>query len=145
MPLLNYTTQIDTGKTIGEIHKCLAAHKAIAILNEYDDTGSIVAVSFKIRLGENEVGFKLPSDWRPVLKLLERNSKVPRRLATKEQAIRVSWRIIKDWVEAQMAIVETEMVKLEQVFLPYAITKDGITLYERVIKGGLLLGDGKPL
>jgi hypothetical protein len=34
----------------------------------------------------------------------------------------VSWRLINDWVEAQMTIVETTMVQLEQVFLPYVIT-----------------------
>jgi hypothetical protein len=39
---------------------------------------------------------------------------------------------VKDWVEAQMAIVDTKMVQLEQVFLPYVITPDGRTLYERM-------------
>jgi hypothetical protein len=31
-----------------------------------------------------------------------------------------------------MAIVETKMVQLEQVFLPYVITPDGRSLYEHV-------------
>jgi hypothetical protein len=53
-------------------------------------------------------------------------------LRTLEQALRVSWRILKDWVEAQIAIVETKMVQIEQVFLPYAIMPDGRMLYERV-------------
>jgi hypothetical protein len=44
----------------------------------------------------------------------------------------VSWCIVKDWVEAQMAIVDTNMVQLEQVFLPYVIAPDGRTLYERI-------------
>ena len=69
---------------------------------------------------------------RPVLTLLERDRKVPRSFRTPEQALRVSWRIVKDWVEAQMAIVDTKMVTLEQVFLPYVIMPDGRTLYERV-------------
>lgn len=139
MPLLNYTTQIDAGKTIGEIQKILAMHGASAILSEYDNNGYIVALSFKIRLEDREVGFKLPSDWRPVLKILENDNKVPYRLKTQEQALRVSWRILKDWIEAQMAIIETKMVKFDQVFLPYAITKNGKTVYEAVSDNKLLL------
>lgn len=138
MALLNYTTQIDTDKTINEIQKCLSSHGANAILNEYED-GYIIALSFKIKIKGQEIGFRLPSDWRPVLKLLEQDRKVPRRLHTKEQALRVSWRIIKDWAEAQMAIVETRMVKFEQVFLPYAITPDGRTVFDRVVESKLLL------
>ena len=40
--------------------------------------------------------------------------------------------MVKNGVEAQMAIVETNMVQLEQGFLPGVITPDGRTRYERV-------------
>jgi hypothetical protein len=132
MPLLNYTTSVSVDKTVGEIQKCLAVHGAKAILCEYDDKGHVIALSFKVSAGQQELAFRLPSDWRPVLTLLERDRKVPRSFRTPEQALRVSWRIVKDWVEAQMAIVDTKMVHLEQVFLPYVIMPDGRTLYERV-------------
>jgi len=48
MPLLNFTTEVPADRTINEIQKCLATHGAKAILNEYDDNGYIVALSFKI-------------------------------------------------------------------------------------------------
>ncbi|WP_189339127.1 hypothetical protein [Williamsia muralis] len=35
---------------------------------------------------------------------------------TPEHALRVAWRITKDWVEAQLAIIETQMVTPAQVF-----------------------------
>jgi len=54
------------------------------------------------------------------------------------QAVRVAWRILKDWVAAQMAILETEMVKLEQIFLPYVETPDGRTVYERLAESRFL-------
>lgn len=133
MALLNYTTQISVEKTIGEIQQCLVAHGAKAILTEYDDNGYITALNFKITLEKRDIGFKLPTDWRPVLKILENDTKVPQRLCNQEQALRVGWRIIKVWVEAQMAIVETRMVKLEQVFFPYAVTKTGKTVYETTL------------
>ena len=79
-----------------------------------------------------------------MLTLLERDQKVPRRLVSQPQAVRVAWRIVRNWVEAQLAIIETRMVKTEQVFLPYAVTRDGKTLYEHVEKNPqFLLGDGK--
>jgi hypothetical protein len=139
MSLLNYTTKIPADKTITEIQRILATHGASAILTEYDDNGYITAISFKIRLREHEIGFRLPSDWRPVKQVLEKQ-RVERRYQTQEQALMVAWRIVKDWVEAQMAIVETKMVTMDQVFLPYAITREGKTLYEQVKDSPLLLG-----
>lgn len=145
MPLLNYTTSIDPDKTASEIAKCLSSHGAKAILTEYDDNSEyITTLSFKISLDGNDIAFKLPCDWKPVLTILENDNKVPRSKCTQSQAVRVAWRIIKDWVEAQMALVETKMVTTEQVFLPYAVMKDGSTLYERVLTDGkFLLEEGK--
>jgi hypothetical protein len=80
MPLLNYTTTVLAEKTVGEIQKCLASHGARAILSEYDAQGAMVALSFKILVEGHEIAFRLPTDWRPVLRLLETNSKVPKRL-----------------------------------------------------------------
>lgn len=48
------------------------------------------------------------------------------------QAVRTAWRIVKDWVEAQMALVETRMVTTQEVFLPYAVMRDGRTLAQTV-------------
>lgn len=138
MPLLNYTTGISVDKTVSEIQKILTKNGASAILVENDDTGEIIALSFRVKLNDNVISFRLPNDWRPVLHILERDPKVPRAKRTKEQALRVSWRIIKDWVEAQMAIVQTKMVQLDQVFLPYAVAKDGRTFYEVAKSSNLL-------
>jgi hypothetical protein len=50
---------------------------------------------------------------------------------------------VKDWVEAQLAIIETRMVTTAQVFLPYAVTTNGQTLYEYIGQNTqLLLGEG---
>ena len=46
-------------------------------------------------------------------------------------------------MRAQMAILETEMVKLEQVFLPYMIVSDKKTLYEVMKEKQFLLGERK--
>lgn len=139
MPILNYTTEIPVEKTIGEIQKCLIAHGANAVLTEFDDQGRVTALSFKIRIGERNMSFRLPIEWRPVLEVMKQQKEKARgrfRVAlTQEQAMRVAWRIVGAWVAAQMAIVEIRMVTLPQIFLPYAVTPDGKTVSERLLEG----------
>lgn len=144
MALLNYTTKIDPDKSAQEIAKCLSMHGAQAVLTEYDkERGIVSAISFQILAGERKIGFRLPCDWKPVLEIMKRDPKIPRTYKTELQAVRTSWRIVKDWVEAQMALVETQMVTTQDVFLPYAVMRDGRTLSEHVESNpGLLLGDG---
>jgi hypothetical protein len=152
MALLNYTTKIDPDKTAQEITKCLSSHGASAILTDYTD-GILSAISFQIILNDKKLGFRLPCDWRPVLAIITKGKKKPshwdkERLARWKsewelQAVRTAWRIVKDWVEAQMALVETQMVTTQEVFLPYAVMKDGRTLSQHVEqKPSLLLGEG---
>lgn len=51
----------------------------------------------------------------------------------------VAWRIVKDWVEAQMAILESEQVQMDEVFLPYMVNNRGQTIFEVYQSGQLLL------
>lgn len=142
MPLLNYTTTIEATKTVGEIEKNLAKHGARATLKNYDNDGQIESLSFIIQHGEVEIPFRLPVNPDAVLRVLERQG-VSARYRTHAQAVRVAWRIIKNWVEAQMAILETETVKMEQIFLPYMVSDSGKTLYESIEEKQFLLGAGK--
>jgi len=131
MPLLNYTTKISVEKTLGEIQRMLVLNGAKSVLSEYDDNGYIIALSFIINVNDQSMAIRLPSDWRPVLKIMEDDRKTPNSFCNQEQALRVAWRIIKDWVEAQMAILQTKMVKIEQIFLPYIITNNNQTIFEK--------------
>lgn len=149
MPLLNYTTSVPSDKTVMQIQQILAKAGASAIMMDYNDSGQIIALSFKIKLQSadvagvaNELSFRLPCDPAPVMAVLSRQ-RVERRYRSEDQALRVSWRIVKDWVEAQLAIIETQMVTTAQAFLPYAINAEGRTLYEVVAEDPkLLLGGG---
>ena len=146
MALLNYTTTIEAIKTVGEIQGILAGHGAKSILIDYADDGQVEALSFKILTPQGNIGIRLPIDPDAVLKVLteqNRLGRVPRRYVNRPQAIRIAWRIVKDWVAAQMAILETEMVKMEQIFLPYVITGGGRTLYEVMVDHHFQLGTGE--
>ena len=146
MPLLNYTTKIEAAKTVAEIQKILAKHGAKSILIDYNEEGLIEALAFKTMTPHGEVGIRLPIDPDAVFKVLTRQNdlgKVPKSFVNRPQAIRIAWRIVKDWVEAQMAILETEMVRMEQIFLPYIITQDNRTLYEAMVKSQFQLTKGR--
>lgn len=138
MAILNYTTSISCEKTISEIMKCLVKHGATKIVTDYDGQNPS-SVTFCLLINLNMVGFSLPANYEGVLNAMKKDLKIPRRLVTKEQALKVSWRIIKDWVEAQMAIVEAQLADIAEVFLPYAITKNGNTLYQEIKSNGMLM------
>lgn len=137
MAILNYTTQISAEKTASEIQIMLVKAKASAVLSEYGSDGVITHISFRIVTPHGLLTFRLPANIDGVFKALKDNNKVPRSLKTRPQASRVAWRIVKDWVAAQLAIIEAEMATLTQVFLPYAQTDNGETVYEKFLSGGL--------
>lgn len=135
MALLNYTTEKDPEQTIAEIQKMLTGHGISAMMTEYDGR-QISAVSFRMEMHGKPVGFRLPCNWRAVLEIIKqpphrRNLRL-RGITIDHQATRVAWRIMYEWVRAQLALVDVNMVTIPQVFLPYTIMKDNRTLAEHV-------------
>ena len=139
MPIKNYTTTVPANRSIEEIQTALVKHGASGVLYEYEEgTGRISSLKFKLLIKGNDVGFALPVQWRRFQAVLQEQE--VRRSKDEDYVYRVALRNIRDWVLAQMALYETEMVELPQVFLPFAVGKDGVsTLYDRVLKGGYLL------
>lgn len=136
MAILNYTTSIAVEKTAAEIQQKLAKAKAQAILIEYDPEGVMGAMSFRIAAANGPVFFRLPANTDGVYRALLKDKKVPPRLRTRQQAANVAWRVLKDWIEAQLAIVEAEMADPMEVFLPYAVRSDGATVYQALAQTG---------
>lgn len=142
MAIKNYTTVVPASRSIEEIQSALVRHGATGVFYEYEQgTGRIAALKFVLLINEQKVGFALPVEWRRFQAVLKRDR--VRRFDDEDYCYRVAWRCIRDWVLAQMALYETQMVELPQVFLPFAMSKDGSTLYEQVASGQLLLGGGK--
>lgn len=140
--LLNYTTTVSAQKTVSEILASLAMHGAKAILINYDDAGQIESLSFRLATVSGDINIRLPIDSGAVLRVMERQG-VQHRYCTRQRAVQVAWRIAKDWMQAQMALVETEMVRMEQVFLPYWITPSGNTLYQFLVSSRFQLPEGE--
>lgn len=139
MPILNYTTSVNVFKTLGEIQMQLVKHGAKKIMQDYDDEGRITALSFLVDTPTGPRGIKLPANVDAVHAVLAKQ----RVKCDREQAERVAWRIVKDWVEAQMAILESEMVQMDEIFLPYMVNGSGQTLFQAYRNNQLMLEGGQ--
>jgi len=137
MSILNYTTKIDAGKTVGEMQQALAKAGANSVSVEYDN-GSPVGLSFLLVTPHGPRHFTLPVNVHAMHRLLIAEDKagrlgsLPKAIRSSgAQAERVAWRIMKDWLLAQLALVATDMAGLDQVMLPYIQVGDlGQTLYD---------------
>lgn len=131
------TAEISPERTISEIEGHLISHGAAAVLKEYTG-GAIEAVSFKMRTPAGDLPFRLPCRWQAIETILTKKARGKwnyslsndQKFRIREKSKRVAWRQILRWILAQMALVETCMVTVEEVFFPYIQAPSGQTLYE---------------
>ena len=130
---LNYTTSIAADKTAGECLALLGRNGAAAIGITYEDKQP-AGIAFQLITPHGDRQFRLPVNVSGVHKALLKSSRgsggIPPRYATADQARRVAWRIAKDWLEAQLAIIAAEMVTIDEAFLPYLQINGVQTMYE---------------
>lgn len=115
----NYSTEVSAERSIAEIEKILAHFGAGAIMKEYTTDGRVHSLTFKFLNN----GFKLPANVNGVKSVLfsgrrsyhGRDSMKNR----DDRAYRVAWRIIKDWIHAQLSLIASGQAQPQQVFLPY--------------------------
>lgn len=138
MAIKNYTTTIDVYKSLGEIQGALASHGARKIMVDYDGTGHPVGVTFGIETQAGLRGFLLQANVDGVRAVFARQ-KVK---AQDGQAERTAWRNIRDWIMAQMAIIEAGQAEMEEVFFPYLTDGRGGTVYQLYQDGHLAIGNG---
>jgi len=156
MAILNYTTKIAVETTISEIEKLLSDSGVNKILKEYDKDGKIEAISFIIETEKGKLPFKLPMNVKAVMQTINNQTGEYRRQKSRngsygqqvrvvpqsmyndyDQARRVGWRIIRDWLEAQLTLFFLQMVKIEEIFLPYMYNeKTGKTMFQMLEEKG---------
>lgn len=139
MSLKNTYSTLSAGRYIEKIETALVSGGATGIGKFYED-GRITGLQFTLNIKGKMVNFKMPVGWKKVQQVLKNEQ--ARRADEDDYAYRVSWAIMCDWVEAQMAIIASENVTMPQLFLPFAVAQNGSTLFDAVMKSNLLLGDG---
>ena len=139
MAIKNYTTEVEVYKSLGEIQGALAGHGARKVMVDYNAAGQPTGIMFAIGTPAGPRGFCLPANIDGVRTVFTQQ-KVK---AKPGQAERTAWRNVRDWVMAQMAIIEAGQVQMEEVFLPYLTDSSGQTLYQLYQRGRLSLGPGE--
>lgn len=135
-PILNYTTTVPVEKSVAEITQILARKGARSVSQRYDENRKIVGVDFVLVINKFPIPFELPANAAGVAKVLIKAKPNADRARLTKQAELVAWRILKDWVEAQIALIESGQAEIEQVFMPYAIMgAKGETVFQQFMTG----------
>jgi len=126
------TTKISAKRTAGQISELLGDCGARAVMIEYDEAGKVAAIAFQVVVGGQTVPYRLPIRVEPLLALLRKK----RRDVKLEQAENIAWRQVYRWLQAQLAMIDTGMVELPEVMLPYLHVGLNETLYQRLAGRG---------
>ena len=139
----NYTSTVPAIRSISYIEHQLVSHGARDIMKRYGTKGELSEVCFTIEDKGIRIPFLLPARVERVEQTLIAQIKRPRadtQRKIKEQAERTAWKLLSDWVDIQMSLIELGQVEFVEVFLPYIYdaTKQQ-TFFERFREDGYKL------
>lgn len=123
--LPKYRTRVNFEQTVNEIQKRLVKAGAKKIVFDYE-LELPVNITFSYPTKTGNMLFSLPLKFNGIGKLMKQQGIA----GGDDQAINIGWRIMKDWIVAQLALVDAEAAELPEVFLPYSVTKTGQTLWD---------------
>lgn len=129
--IANVNTTVDSQRTVAQIQELLASAKANAIMIELEN-GQPSSISFRLNVRGSTLSFKLPCNWQGTLAAMKRTNVVAR-MRNEQQARRVAWRILREWLRAQLSLIESGAATIEEVMLPWAITNDGQTVSQKML------------
>jgi len=118
----NYTSSVPVERTVARIEAILAKAGASAITKDYQQ-GRLVALCFTSRLPNDRIiAVRLPADQDAVFSVFREQVRRPRRDTLDRlrlQAARTAWKLMQDWVEVQISLIQMRQADFAQVFLPY--------------------------
>ncbi|WP_307211817.1 hypothetical protein [Microbacterium testaceum] len=119
---------MDAAKTANEITAMLAKRGAARVTTDYDQQGNATGLSFELRTDVGTREFALPIRAEGVLATLKRD-RAEKRYLTIQQAERVAWRLVRDWLRAQLALIDAGSVSLDEIFFPWMVAPSGGTMH----------------
>lgn len=132
-------TYSQSKRVFEDIQKILRDHAAKSVTLDYDATQRVSAISFSLEIGGQILHFRMPARYENVEKIFSRQK--GRRLTDveRDQAYRTAWANLRDWIGAQFALIETDMVETVEVFLPYMLNQAGETYFQTLKQQHFLL------
>ncbi len=131
------TTEVSATRSAGEITEVLIQSGATQIATDYKN-GKIVGLRWTFNADGQDLLFSMPARVDPLFEIFKKrragkygNYLSPADLISlREKSERVAWRQLLRWTQAQLAMMETGMVKPQEVFLPYWQPSGTRTLFE---------------
>ena len=137
----NYTSTVSATKSMNKIEHYLAQNGVLNISKTYNDN-HIEAIYFQVNVNGATIPFKLPANVEACYNVLKLQRRRPpnksQEKALREQAERTAWKIISEWIEIQMSLIEMEQAEFMEIFLPYVALND-TTFYNKIKKDGFKL------
>ena len=117
-------------------------------MKDYKDN-ALEAICFMVVMPDTgkRIAVRLPANVDTVYETMRSRVKRPRSGTAgklREQAARTAWKLMQDWVEIQLSLIQMRQAEFLQVFLPYVW--DGRETFYSQLKGQgfkLLTGGGK--
>jgi hypothetical protein len=138
---LSHTT-VSAEKSVQEVIREITSRHATKIQQEYNGSGVLVGLQFLIPMANGiMLPVALPARMDAMKKVLYRGLG-PRQKSKfteedmAETASKIVWRQLAAWVKAQMALVDLEMVRPEEVFLPYIQVAPNKSVFSVLAEGG---------
>lgn len=134
----NYTSTVPIERTIASIEKELVKIGVTHIEKSYSD-GVPVGIIFTVDLQKKKVSFKIPSNIDAAYDVIIKIPAYKRKSKTwlKAQAGRTAWKIILNWVEVWVSMVQLKQAEAMQMLLAFAYDKKtNQTFYEKVSGDG---------
>src|SRR5271170_8090795 len=134
MNLKNYTSGIPSERIISDIEALLITADASKVAKEVKNK-NVVAIMFELLCDGKPQIIRLPANveavqdwlWKEHVRNSVRNKRSKEDFL--EQAERTAWKIMLDWTQVQISLIQLKQADALQVFLPY-IWDGSQTYYE---------------
>jgi hypothetical protein len=129
--MLSETTNVPVERTVIELTAELVKVGARTINTQYNDLGIVIGMQWILRIDQRDIWFAMPARVDAVYAYLRsRMTGHVNKEKLQAKAERIAWRHLLRWVQAQNAMIQTGMMQAHEVYLPYATTQNGKTMFQ---------------
>lgn len=119
MNLKNYTTEVTAAKSIDAIERLLIDFGATNIMKEYSADRKIESISFIVECKDMKLPFRLPAKTKAIYKWLKKKRPNTQEKTLMEQAERICWKQMWEWIYINLCLIELEQVEKLEALFPY--------------------------
>lgn len=144
MNIKNYTSTIESSRSMARIEELLVEIGATNINKQYQDKvcSGITFLLYDLQL-QQTVAFHLKAQVEECFTVLWKGVKRPQantKAVLQQQAVKTAWKILSDWTEIQCSMILLKQAKPLQMFLPFVYDmKNNETFFDKITTGKMKL------